>query len=44
VYGLHDGLLRDLNISTASPREVGDVYRAALAADGLLPGGGSRSV
>jgi carbonic anhydrase len=39
VYGLHDGLLRDLNISTSSPREVGDVYRAALAADGLLPGG-----
>lgn len=32
VYGLHDGLLRDLEISSGSPEEVDSAYSGALAA------------
>ena len=31
IYGLEDGLLRDLNIVAASPREVDSTYQAALS-------------
>ncbi len=32
VYGLEDGLIRDLGTTVTNARESGDVYRAALAA------------
>jgi carbonic anhydrase len=32
VYGLHDGLLRDLEISSGSPEEIDAAYLSALAA------------
>ena len=32
IYGLKDGLLRDLNVTATSAEETFDVYRAALAA------------
>jgi carbonic anhydrase len=32
VYGLHDGLLRDLNTTVAAPGELPGVYRGALEA------------
>jgi carbonic anhydrase len=32
IYGLHDGLLRDLNTTIASPQEASSGYLAALAA------------
>lgn len=32
VYGLHDGLLRDLEISAGSPEEIDATYLSALAA------------
>jgi carbonic anhydrase len=32
VYGLHDGLLRDLNVTVSDPRESLQVYRAAVSA------------
>ncbi|HVV00024.1 MAG TPA: carbonate dehydratase [Verrucomicrobiae bacterium] len=31
IYGLHDGLLRDLDTTVTSPSEVLPVYRAAIA-------------
>jgi carbonic anhydrase len=31
IYGLHDGLLRDLNTTVATPEEAAQVYKAALA-------------
>ncbi len=31
IYGLEDGLLRDLGFAVAGPDEVDDVYRSALA-------------
>jgi carbonic anhydrase len=32
VYGLHDGLLRNLNVTTAGLHETASTYRAAIAA------------
>ncbi len=32
IYGLSDGLLRDLGFAVASPGEVDEAYRSALAA------------
>lgn len=32
VYGLHDGLLRNLNVTTAGLNETASAYRAAIAA------------
>jgi len=32
IYGLHDGLLRDLNVTVTALREAHTVYHAALAA------------
>jgi carbonic anhydrase len=32
IYGLHDGLLRDLNTTVAAPQEAAAAYRAALEA------------
>ena len=30
IYGLHDGMLRDLDATVAGPQEAGERYRAAL--------------
>ena len=38
VYGLRDGLLRDLGFTAAGPGDVLDVYRGAVAAAGPLRG------
>ncbi|HUL41507.1 MAG TPA: carbonate dehydratase [Burkholderiales bacterium] len=32
IYGLHDGILRDLNVTTANLHETAPTYRAAIAA------------
>jgi carbonic anhydrase len=32
IYGIHDGLLRDLKTSVTSPEEAGPAYKEALAA------------
>jgi carbonic anhydrase len=32
IYGIHDGLLRDLNTTVAAPQEAAAAYRAALEA------------
>jgi carbonic anhydrase len=32
IYGLKDGLLRDLNVTLTGASETGDIYRAAVAA------------
>jgi len=32
IYGLDDGLLRDLNTTVAAPQEAGPAYKAAIAA------------
>ena len=33
VYSLEDGLIRDLNVSVASPQEIPEIYRIATSAD-----------
>jgi carbonic anhydrase len=38
VYGLHDGLLRDLQMCIASPEELFDGYRKAVAVSSSLRG------
>jgi carbonic anhydrase len=30
IYGIHDGLLRDLNVTVTSPQEITPVYHAAI--------------
>jgi carbonic anhydrase len=30
IYGLEDGLIKDLNVSMSAPEEVVDVFRAAF--------------
>jgi carbonic anhydrase len=32
IYSLHDGLLRDLNVTLTSPAEIADAYRVAIDA------------
>ena len=32
VYGLHNGLLQDLNVTASAPEEVGSAYQRALSA------------
>lgn len=39
IYGLSDGLIRDLNVSTSSQDELANSYRNALAACADLTGG-----
>ena len=34
VYGLKDGLLRDMGVTASDPKEAVEVYEAALAAFG----------
>lgn len=31
IYGLHDGLLRDMNVTVSAPEEITKVYQAALS-------------
>lgn len=33
IYGLHDGLIRDLGVGIAGPDELSEAYRLALAAE-----------
>ncbi|MBV9209049.1 MAG: carbonic anhydrase, partial [Acidobacteria bacterium] len=36
IYGLSDGLLRDLNIHTSNQQELASVYQNAVAAAGSM--------